>query len=75
MLLFCYFAARWEEPYGDVILNEQLGEKTNIAAKLISLAEDKENSVNVVMIRESELRLINYAGRDLSEDTQKAKSS
>lgn len=69
VLLFCYFAARWDEPYGDVIVNEHLGEETNIAAKLIQLAEDPNNNCNIVQLRESELRLSgNYSGKDYSED-------
>jgi hypothetical protein len=74
--LFVYFAARWDEPHGDFICNYTLGEKTNIAAKLTNMCEDPQNSCNVVVLREGELRLPNsYMGKDYSEDHSKSRAT
>lgn len=76
VLVFVYFAARWDEPHGDMIVNDHLGERTNIAAKLISLIENPQHNCNVIVLRESELRLpSSYQGKDYSDDPAKTRPS
>jgi hypothetical protein len=61
-----------------VILNEHLGEKTNIAARLINLCEDPNNQCDCVVLREPDLRLspaAAYQGKDFIEDPVKVRQS
>lgn len=75
-LIFVYFAARWDDPTGDQIFNEHLGEKTNIAARLINLCEDPENSCDAVVLREPDLRMpSSYSGKDFMKDPIKTRAS
>jgi hypothetical protein len=66
VLFYFYFAAYWEFPGGNSILNMQTKEKINIQERLLDLAEN-ERAI-VISHRESDLRLKPDKDSDLADD-------